>query len=166
MPSRDSVRILWKASQGYESRPQHESLDAFQRRMEPLCANRRDILPYEKKMFDEGWMFIEWTRYPFAYNKQARKLRTPLGQMLYQALENGERIYNFERSEREWTGSDLVKGVREITSQLNARMSQFLEKFRGDKLLLSAWAHRGYGETQDWELNAGDISWFLKRPNY
>ena len=161
MAARDNIRLSWRINN------QGENLDAFQQRMETICENRRDTKPYEQKMFDEGWMFIEWTRFKPFWNKKA-KIKTAIGNMLYNALQTGEKTFDFDKDNRNWSGADLVSGVKEITLQLSPKMALFLSTYRGQHLLLDRRADQEHpgNPTSDWELDGGDITWFLKRSRY
>ncbi|MEK6825428.1 MAG: hypothetical protein AABY00_01440 [Nanoarchaeota archaeon] len=142
-----------------------EKLDVFQRRMESICLAKRVILPYEEVKLDEGWMNIEWTSYKPVFNRKFRT-KSKIGGMIYEALEAGERKFDFDKSGRRWTGQELLKGIREITLRLNPRMAEFISYFRGQALLLDRRAEEGYGNPSDWKIDTGNVTWFLKRPNY
>lgn len=166
MTGRDSVRLLW--NQGNDSQKSIETLDTFQRRMELLCAKRR-IKPYEQKMFDEGWMYIEWTRFKPVWNRKLKiESLTPFAQQIYTELQSESHQYNFDAQSRIWSGERLVKSLKELTLQLNPKMASFLHQFRGDCLLMDKMSDNSYpgNPTPDWDINTGDITWFLKRPNY
>ena len=160
---RENMRISW--NKGHPDKG-IEPLDAYQRRMEETSLRKRSMAPYELARFEQGWMYIEWTRFKPFWNSNFQP-RTPLGKKVYSALEQGERMFNFDAEERIWTPDALVKGVREITLQLNQNMTNFLHRFRGDKVLLDRRAEIAYGDKKgEWGYEQGDVSWFLKRPNY
>jgi len=153
MVTRDNLRIMWK---------DEEPLEDFQKRMEVLVQERGKVKSYEKKRFEEGWMYIEWTTYNPAWYEEF-KPKSKLATVIYESLRSEEGRFVFDDHSRLWKPKELVPSVREVCRQLNPRMQRFLHAYNGKHLLLDRMADRDT-EMPDWYMDSGDVSWFFKRP--
>ncbi len=153
MTTHQNLRLLWQ---------DREPLEDFQKRMEGVVQRRKGVKPYEKQMFEEGWMYIGWSSYRPSWIVNDGKIFQPeskLADAIYSILENEGRFVFDEHTDL-WKPKELVPAVREICRQLNPRMQRFLQKYQGKALLLDKVADREEGK--DWGLNSRDISWWIR----
>jgi hypothetical protein len=153
MVDRENIRIKWNYG---------EALEHFQSRMEKICSHRDGMQPYERKMFDEGWMYIEWSSYKPSWKTDFRP-RSELSNIICAALGDDDKFV-FDEHHGLWKPKDLVPAVKEFAERLNPRMAKFLEKYQGRDLMIDRKSQVSWylDDHKDWYKHS-DISWFLKK---
>lgn len=153
MVDRQNIRLKWEYG---------EPLEHFQSRMEKICSKRNDMQPYERRMLNEGWMYIEWSSYKPFWNKDF-KPKSELSNVICAALEEDGKFV-FDEHHGLWKPKELVPAVKEFAERLNPRMEKFLQTYQGRDLMIDRDSQLSFSLDMhtDW-YKQGDISWFLKK---
>ncbi len=131
------------------------------------------LCPHEAIMFEEGWMCIEWTalRGDLPWVRK-RKDITPSAITMLETLSTTGR-YIFDDHPNLPRTPDLATTIKPAFKQMNTAMTNFLEKFGGQCLLLDNSAPDYFPKDglQDFKPNGSlevdqdyRITWFLRRP--
>lgn len=160
---RQEYRLDWRRNQrlgDYQVKKQ----GSFERRLK-----FGSLDPYEINAYEAGWMFIEWTSTIGGFAEIERRLKGDVAKEIVDALkEEGSVMFDYHPllTKR----SDFPGCIFPMFREMNPRMKEFLEMFKGRNLLLDNASPTSYGgnhfEVGSVDEERGDrVCWFLARPN-